>query len=532
MKWTKHIIPLLCFFYYYQYAESAKFLGIIFPLKGQVIETQNLLLGLADRGHDVYLVIGEHAAAELPEDMVDSKVQLLTFKTRSEGVLAFENPDIQKTAFMAFFEDPIEKIIPRKRLASEFMLRKMILTEYTEDMLKDRKFHQRIEDLGIDMVILSNCFSLFPTAYLLPYKHNLRHITLSFAPLPISGVPRLPSVIPHPLSPFSDDMSFLQRTLNLLICELVDWIWSTPRIPDRYFTEYLPGKARKTPGDLILLSELFVVTEKSAVLDYPQLTLPNVILAGGLNTRPGKPLTRELQSFMDSHEEGVIVVSFGSWTTYPPTHVTNKMLEAFSKVMYGVIWRFTGTKPDQVPSNVKLLKWLPQNDLLAHPNTKLFISHCGNGGSYDALYHGIPILGFPFFYDQVYNGNRARNKGMAKIMNIADFTSEELLNNIKDMIENPTYMTAAKKLSAIYRDQPVTSQQLAVSWIEHVLKHGGSYLRSPGAGMPWYQYYLVDVFIFLLCIVITVLILGIICCKCLCKLLSKKVKVLDKIKTN
>lgn len=32
--------------------------------------------------------------------------------------------------------------------------------------------------------------------------------------------------------------------------------------------------------------------------------------------------------------------------------------------MFQVVWRYTGVPPVDVPKNVKLMKWLPQNDLL------------------------------------------------------------------------------------------------------------------------------------------------------------------------
>jgi UDP:flavonoid glycosyltransferase YjiC (YdhE family) len=35
--------------------------------------------------------------------------------------------------------------------------------------------------------------------------------------------------------------------------------------------------------------------------------------------------------------------------------------------------------------NVLFLPWLPQNDLLGHPKTKLFITHCGKNGIFEAL---------------------------------------------------------------------------------------------------------------------------------------------------
>ncbi|PVD26850.1 hypothetical protein C0Q70_11997 [Pomacea canaliculata] len=45
------------------------------------------------------------------------------------------------------------------------------------------------------------------------------------------------------------------------------------------------------------------------------------------------------------------------------------------------------------PNSKKILtsSWIPQNDLLAHPNTRVFVSHCGNDGQYEALFHAVPV---------------------------------------------------------------------------------------------------------------------------------------------
>ena len=56
-----------------------------------------------------------------------------------------------------------------------------------------------------------------------------------------------------------------------------------------------------------------------------------------------------------------------------------KWLEYF----YSSAFRFAGQLTDKdfkMPSNVKFLSWLPQNDLLAHNKTKLFITHGGMYG--------------------------------------------------------------------------------------------------------------------------------------------------------
>lgn len=32
--------------------------------------------------------------------------------------------------------------------------------------------------------------------------------------------------------------------------------------------------------------------------------------------------------------------------------------------VFQVVWRYTGALPDDIPKNVRVMKWLPQNDLL------------------------------------------------------------------------------------------------------------------------------------------------------------------------
>ena len=42
----------------------------------------------------------------------------------------------------------------------------------------------------------------------------------------------------------------------------------------------------------------------------------------------------------------------------------------------------------------------------------------------------------------------------------------------------------------------------AVFWIEHVIKHGGEYMRSPIHDLAWYQYYLLDVISFFVAVIV------------------------------
>lgn len=54
-------------------------------------------------------------------------------------------------------------------------------------------------------------------------------------------------------------------------------------------------------------------------------------------------------------------------------------------------------------------KWLPQSDILAHPNGGLF-------GTFESVDRGIPLLIIPFFGDQSRNGHQVENVGYGRML--------------------------------------------------------------------------------------------------------------------
>lgn len=89
------------------------------------------------------------------------------------------------------------------------------------------------------------------------------------------------------------------------------------------------------------------------------------------------------------------------------------------------------------PENVFIGKWLPQDDVLAHPNLKLFISHCGLGGVIESKYHGVPIIGFPLFGDQHGNAENIEKEGWAVTVDMAKMTEKSLKSKILEVLGNP-----------------------------------------------------------------------------------------------
>jgi glucuronosyltransferase len=71
----------------------------------------------------------------------------------------------------------------------------------------------------------------------------------------------------------------------------------------------------------------------------------------------------------ESSPHGTIVVSMGSSVQSVPAAVRRVFMQAFSRLPYRFIWKLeqaknTSAYPERVPTNVKLVNWLPQQDLL------------------------------------------------------------------------------------------------------------------------------------------------------------------------
>uniref|UniRef100_A0A8C3VPU3 UDP-glucuronosyltransferase n=1 Tax=Catagonus wagneri TaxID=51154 RepID=A0A8C3VPU3_9CETA len=234
-------------------------------------------------------------------------------------------------------------------------------------------------------------------------------------------------------------------------------------------------------------------------------------------------LLQEMEEFVQSAgEHGIVVFSLGSMITNMTEERANTIASAFAQIPQKVLWRYDGKIPDTLGSNTRLYKWIPQNDLLGHPKTKAFITHGGANGIYEAIYHGIPMVGIPLFADQLDNIAHMTAKGAAVRLDLGTMSRADLFNALKQVINNPFYKENVIRLSAIQHDQPVKPLDRAVFWIEFVMRHkGAKHLRPAVHDLTWYQYHSLDVIGFLLGCVATVIFLVTNCCLFCCRKFAK-----------
>uniref|UniRef100_A0A673KEB1 UDP-glucuronosyltransferase n=1 Tax=Sinocyclocheilus rhinocerous TaxID=307959 RepID=A0A673KEB1_9TELE len=326
----------------------------------------------------------------------------------------------------------------------------------------------------------------------LPMVYNVRWMSFgeghfSIAPSPISYVP-------VPGSGLTDQMGLLERTRNLLHygLNLIQERWLVIPMYSSLLLKYFPPGA-----DLLVMqqsAELWLV-RVDFVFEFPRPSMPNLVYIGGFQCCPAKPLPAELEEFMQSSgEHGVVVMSLGTLIAGLPREVMEAIATAFARMPQKVIWRFIGERPSSLGNNTLLLQWLPQNDLLGHPKTCAFVAHGGTNGLYEAIYHGVPVLGLPLLFDQLDNIVRLQARGAARMLDAATCTTEEFLEALRDILENPTYRHNMQKLSSLHRDRPLHPLDKAVYWIEFVLRNKGApHLRAEAYNMSTYSYYCLDV---------------------------------------
>jgi len=238
--------------------------------------------------------------------------------------------------------------------------------------------------------------------------------------------------------------------------------------------------------------------------------LPNQVEVGGMHLRPAKPLPEEIKNYLDGTTP-VIYFSLGSQAKsehIDPKHM-KMIVEAFSQLPYKVLWK-VATPPAGLSDNVKIMKWLPQQDVLAHPNVKVFITHCGLLGTQESLYGETPLLGLPIFGDQPNNAKTIKRKSYGRYIEWSDLSTEILVKELKEVVSNPKYQEKVSAVARLFKDQLTSPTERAVYWTEYVIRHNGTkHLRSPEADLSWIEVLHLDILFCLL--VVLYLIVKLLC---------------------
>ncbi|XP_018579881.1 UDP-glucuronosyltransferase 2B7-like [Anoplophora glabripennis] len=326
---------------------------------------------------------------------------------------------------------------------------------------------------------------------------------------PLVGNPSPPSYIPEIFFDFTHNMTFWQKLTNWLFrisYELNRHLIFFPA-QNKLMHEYFPDAPDLS--DIIYNSSVLFLNSHESI-NQPIPHVPCMIDIGGFHVNAPKELPKDLKDFLDGAEEGVVYFSMGS--NIKPSQISDNqkkaLHQAFGKIKQKVLWKWDEDSIEGKPDNVKLGKWFPQADILAHPNTKLFITHGGLLSTTETIYHGVPVLALPVFADQKMNAARATLDGYGLTIKLSELDEEKLSSALDNLLNDPRYRDNAKMRSNLMHDRPVKPMDLAVYWTEFVIKHKGApHLRVAGVDLPWYKYLLLDVISFTLLCIISLLVI-------------------------
>jgi len=314
------------------------------------------------------------------------------------------------------------------------------------------------------------------------------------------------SVQPYVAVPFLEPMTFLQRFGNhaMMFFGKHFMVWQANALL-AHQKEYLKDEvgldmSSAETVETVLRERISLVISCSHPITHGAWQyLPNVVEVGGLQLKDAKPLEGDLKKFMDSATEGAVLVSFGS-SLKPdqmPQEKIQVFIDTFKQLGMKVIWKWDKEMPG-LPDNILLSSWLPQQDLLAHPNLRVFVTHGGLGSLVEAIYHKAVIVGIPLSNDQKPNLLRAERHGYAVSLDWDEMTADELVESIKKAMGDKEMAANLERIHNLYLDREEKPVEKAAWWVEYVCRHGGAdWLKSIGEDVPFYQYHHLDIILVL-----------------------------------
>lgn len=436
---------------------------------------------LSDRGHHVFLMSPDKINDYPNITQIDTSITYKYFpKEGTKKIL------LGKFSF--------------KELVSQFITDKVFST--LMDVYLNNTQLKRIEQKGIKFDLLIGEQLMIGISGL-SYKYNCPFISaIVFDALPpnhyMAGNPTHSSIYPFAHISYEKQLTLLNRIYSFFSTSLILGLCYI-------FSLFLDGLLKKHLGNECpslydLENNASLIFFNANPFFYPNRPLSpiSINLEGAMHITKPKQLPLGLQTYLDNATKGCVYVNFGSIVNSDDLdkNEVEHILSVFQKLdPVKVLWKFENTSwLTNMPSNIKFVKWVPQQDILAHKNVKVFISHGGLQSSEEALYFGVPVLGIPFFGDQYQNINRIVEQKVGLKVLKDQILSDTFENNLMELLNNPVYQQTMTYMSNRSKDKPMTGVEKAVWWIEYLLKYKTTdHLKSPSATIPLYQYYYLDV---------------------------------------
>lgn len=472
---------------------------LVFPLDGSHwVNMKVLIQELHTKGHEVTVVRASDSWYISEKSPFYDSITLFSSNGFAENMETYlvRQLEVRLAGRHASFWSRIWTHIQlRQVVVDQFSQFHKGMSEMVVQIFEDKNLILSLQEAKYDVLLTDPGFgggAILARQLQVPLVYNVRWTIQGEAHLLIAPSPV--SYVPFTAAELTDKMTFPQRVKNVL--SYVLGMYTLSHITEPYYKPLV----EKYFGPEVDYSTFFLdadiwLMRTDFVFEFPRPTMPNIVYMGGFQCQTPKPLPAGLEEFVQSSgEHGVIVMTLGTLVGTLPQDIAEEIAAAFAQLPQKVVWRYVGQRPATLGNNTLLVDWLPQNDLLAHPKARVFVTHGGTNGVQEAIFHGIPVVGLPLFLDQPDNVSRLRAKGGAVVLDIATLDRRVFADALLAALYHPSYRENMQKLSRLHRDQPMKPLDLAVFWIEYVMRHKGArHLQTHANKMSWFVYHSVDV---------------------------------------
>ncbi|CAG7822990.1 unnamed protein product, partial [Allacma fusca] len=186
---------------------------------------------------------------------------------------------------------------------------------------------------------------------------------------------------------------------------------------------------------------------------------------GGMHVKESNgTLPKEMEDFISGADK-FVYISFGSIfkVSKLPNETQQTLFDAIASIPdTRFLWKWEGKLPENLPKNALAKNWFPQQDVLANPKCKGFVTQGGAMSFQQSVFHGVPVVVVPGFGDQPFVAKSAVHHEFGIYLELSDITLETFSGAIRQILENKKYAKAIKEASSRFRDRPLSAVDTAV----------------------------------------------------------------------
>ena len=202
-----------------------------------------------------------------------------------------------------------------------------------------------------------------------------------------------------------------------------------------------------------MLRGLEILVNGAFGLEYPRELPPNVHMVGPMLPARVPPLPPDLAAWLGEGPP-VAYANMGTLAAAPRAQLA-RMTAAFAATRMRVLWILKHAHAEQLPrplpSNLRLLEWgPPPAAVLAHPNVRVFVSHCGINSVHESQHAGTPIVGIPMLADQRDAAVRVADAGVGLWLDKRHFTADQLSQAMQRVASEPSFRAGIPRIQQAF----------------------------------------------------------------------------------